>query len=543
MPYQTKPAQSDRRSNSLRWIILFVGTGAIVAASSFGSIGWSAVPAGASDAAADIARRPPKYQGSGDCGKCHTMPTADEIADGTTKSFDLTEVTTWAEKDKHALAFKVLNDSRSQRMGQLLGIKPASDASCLSCHAVAVDASQCAEGSPIRVQQKGVSCEACHGPASEWIDDHWHPNKWRKKLTREEKTAKGLADLRDDATRGAVCLSCHLGDARQGKVVTHDMFAAGHPPISGFEIETFARAMPKHWKPASQQPPEIRAQYADQRDPNKPEPMASTRTMTIGGLTAMAAYARLVRDNAQARAQARRNAGTEKASSADFHGAELAFYDCQACHHELTVDSWRQKRGYPGRPGRPAVRAWPIALGKIAAAACGDRGKPLLDSLEPFYRAIDKQPFGAPEELAASAEQLAGKAEEAIAFLKTQRFDEGRGLAILKEICARGTSEIPDFETARQLGWTSRIVYDELPGKFHSKELDEVFEALQTELALTLPLREQEVSQGAGAAADDWTCVANKSVPQTLAAAARYNPRALQDHFKKLEQLLAALPK
>ncbi len=80
-------------------------------------------------------------------------------------------------------------------MGLLLGIKPETDASCLACHAVNADASQCAEGDPLKIQEKGVSCEACHGPASKWVDDHWHPDRWRKDkdLTRADKTPAVLS--------------------------------------------------------------------------------------------------------------------------------------------------------------------------------------------------------------------------------------------------------------------------------------------------------------------------------------------------------------
>ena len=87
--------------------------------------------------------------------------------------------------------------------------------------------------------------------------------------------------------------------------------------------------------------------------------------------------------------------------------------------------------------------------------ACGEHRAPLLEALQKFYQAIDKQPFGAPKELVAAAGQLTEKTDEAIRFLKTQRFDVDKGLAILKAICAAGSTELPDFETARQLGWTS----------------------------------------------------------------------------------------
>ena len=155
------------------------------------------------------------------------------------------------KKDKHSLAYKVLKNSRSRKMGQLLGIKPGKRTRVASVATPSTSMPASArKATRSSVQEKGVSCEACHGPASNWIDDHWHPNKWRTALTRQEKTARGLVDLRDAVTRAEVCLSCHVGNAKEGKVVTHEMFAAGHPPLSGFEIETFRRAMPKHWKPA-----------------------------------------------------------------------------------------------------------------------------------------------------------------------------------------------------------------------------------------------------------------------------------------------------
>ena len=121
----------------------------------------------------------------------------------------------------------------------------------------------------------------------------------------------------------------------------------------------------------------------------------------------------------------------------------------------------------------------------------------MLEALQKFYQALDKQPFGAPKDLVAAAQQLAERADEAIRFLKTQRFNAEQGLAILKAICAAGSDELPDFETARQLGWTSLIVYDELPENLHSKEIDEVLETIKTELALTIPSREEELSQNA----------------------------------------------
>ena len=37
---------------------------------------------------------------------------------------------------------------------------------------------------------------------------------------------------------------------------------------------------------------------------------------------------------------------------------DFAHFDCYACHHDLKVPSWRQKRGYRGAPGRPTMKPW-----------------------------------------------------------------------------------------------------------------------------------------------------------------------------------------
>ncbi len=43
-------------------------------------------------------------------------------------------------------------------------------------------------------------------------------------------------------------MSCHVGNATQGKVVTHPMFAAGHPPLPPIEVASFSKNEPQHWR-------------------------------------------------------------------------------------------------------------------------------------------------------------------------------------------------------------------------------------------------------------------------------------------------------
>ena len=58
----------------------------------------------------------------------------------------------------------------------------------------------------------------------------------------------GMTDLWDPARRVEVCGSCHVGSRAENKVVTHLMYAAGHPPLPSFEVGAFCDMMPRHWQ-------------------------------------------------------------------------------------------------------------------------------------------------------------------------------------------------------------------------------------------------------------------------------------------------------
>ena len=57
-----------------------------------------------------------------------------------------------------------------------------------------------------------------------------------------------MTDLWDPVKRATKCASCHIGNPGEQKVVTHAMYAAGHPPLPGLETATFSDAMPRHWE-------------------------------------------------------------------------------------------------------------------------------------------------------------------------------------------------------------------------------------------------------------------------------------------------------
>jgi hypothetical protein len=87
---------------------------------------------------------------------------------------------------------------------------------------------------PFDVRSEAVSCETCHGPASQWIRSHTRPD-----LTRAQKGIDGLRDLTHFYNRANACVACH-------QVLEPKLIAAGHPELL-FELDGQTSAMPRHW--------------------------------------------------------------------------------------------------------------------------------------------------------------------------------------------------------------------------------------------------------------------------------------------------------
>ena len=198
----------------------------------------------------------PIYFGTESCIQCHR--------DGSREKVPLvcrcTEVVEWQKDLRHPKAYQVLKEQRAARIGQLLHINVTEDQKCLSCHGVYI-ADKDLRARSIEAgfkPEEGVSCVACHGAFEEWANMHGLQLKrreWRK-LNREEKEKKyGMVDLWNPERRVQVCASCHVGNVDQSKVITHDMYAAGHPPLPSFEVAAFGERMPRHWELLAQKSP------------------------------------------------------------------------------------------------------------------------------------------------------------------------------------------------------------------------------------------------------------------------------------------------
>ncbi|MFN4258773.1 MAG: multiheme c-type cytochrome [Gemmataceae bacterium] len=430
-----------------------------------------------------------KWSGAAACIRCHTSPSGNDTDDFVL----LTEYATWKTQDKHALAYLALVGPRGQQMAKLLKKDVTKkEAGCLGCHSVDVPKEYQANEFNL---MEGVSCDGCHGPSSQWLGPHQFKD-WRLK-TAVEKKQLGMNDVRDPATRAQLCMSCHVGNPAEGKVVTHAMYAAGHPPLPSFELAHFSAQLPPHWR-AKKDVPFF-------QDPAKhyPNPPANIRELvdTIYHLdgkdyqqTQLTVASSLIglkvwMDFVQQRSNLddldrKLERWPELAWTKEFALSDnpeerwpelaLAQSNCYGCHHDLRRPSWRQLRDTQGRPGLPRLTSWPVTLPRHGLGFIGfldperDHGatKDYSQELQGYWKEIDSacvaRPFGDPAPLAAACGRLGQwSAHQAQAIqLQDAKFDR---MVLLRQLSQLAEQDYPDYDSARQLATVFRVIYAELP--------------------------------------------------------------------------------
>ncbi len=404
-----------------------------------------------------------RYEGSVGCTRCHGTLSPQDPRDLCL----FNENTRW-EEDKHSRAYLLLESELGLRIGERLGWeKGAKDERCLSCHAnLRADAEPAARFDT--VVQQGVSCESCHGPSSEYYRVHAEDPAWRAMSAQEKQQKYGMVDVRSPLERTRQCVACHVGHVGQGKLITHEMYAAGHPPLPSFEVETFAEQMPRHWRYMPERGAmRLEAEFVQANFPDR-QPrgeLPRLREVVLGSLVVSAEAARLT---------------AALADSTQGVWPELSAFDCQACHHALTSPSWRQQRGYHGVPGRPVAPRWTEALIPVAIryAAGTDTAKAAqwtseyaahADALQTAFAA---RPFGHAEQIRASARALADWIDASLLPAATAMTADRAAATRVLDACLTGLAEAQDFHAARQLAWATRQVYLELtvgyPTEFQS---------------------------------------------------------------------------
>jgi hypothetical protein len=478
----------------------------------------------------------------------------------------------YENNDKHQLAYQSLEKERGQEIAKHLGEqdpafkgKKASEmGSCLSCHAVSLPGG--GQLSPEELAE-GVSCVACHGPYTGWVGLHPNsilvkrrpaavPAKAAQKdwttLTREEKERDyGMTNLWDPVRRAETCVACHVGNYIQGKIITHAMYAAGHPPLPSFEAATFSDAQPRHWEYLREKSLTRLRRFVP---PPNLRNLEQTQLLVTSGMVTFSESMKLFADQAEA----------DQPNLVVGDWPDLARFDCYACHRELRSPQYRSQqlrsgiggasqpfhRGFrgPSIAGRrtqsntarnydrscPPLPTWPrvlVPLGLTVAypdATRRDvRNREFNARVEMLLKALQSRPYGDRKQVAKAARDLADWSDSAREDLKRSAVDSQTAFALLAQLCKLSESDPIDYDSARQIAWAFRIMYYESIPKVLTLDpvIEHALDDLDAELALTLPSAGEQVP-------------IETTLPKRLKIAADFNAGYFRDRFEMIAKRL-----
>lgn len=250
------------------------------------------------------------------------------------KGIPFSEYTTWTGFDPHHKAYEVLFNPRSDRiMKNLYNTGTGSAGStqlCLNCHSS--NQGKTDHAGPGFTLTEGVGCESCHGASSGYISVHF-TEKFKKLNAVEKEREFGLTNTKDLSSRTRVCADCHLGNARKGMEVNHDLIAAGHPRLN-FELSSYLAQYPKHWK---------------MEEEFKRHPDFHAKAWALGQMESSKIALQLLEDRAS---------GTKGMDVKNNPWPEFTEFDCFSCHKDLRLNSRKYQGGYSNKPGSLPWGGW-----------------------------------------------------------------------------------------------------------------------------------------------------------------------------------------
>ncbi len=417
------------------------------------------------------------------CGLCH-YSAGNEFASRDTDFCRLIEAKLWLSNDKHAIARRRIEPSAdnkaelSNRLSYAIALRLGYDIetlegykqfrnNCLTCHAGYQAGEEPEEFEKNSHNRPGISCTVCHQMGSDvrWIDEHSSfnaKNSWRN-TDPKSKAAKGMRNLVTVGEQADLCLQCHIGDIKQNRFVTHEMYAAGHPPLPSVELGALLDAMPRHWRTNAelfqslQALPE-RVTYFERnlegawlsQDPPIHQLHWQVQTIVVGALAAQKQILSLV----------------EQASSdGSSRWGDYALYDCAGCHHELKASSLRQAARHGNAPGRPQLAVWPQSLSNAAMKLKGEDAQlmtaqlmtaQLMTAQSMLQLAINEKPFGNRHLVGQRAAELGKLISGYRTQLNREALQPAFSVRYLRALTEIPESQLVDYHAARQINWAIR---------------------------------------------------------------------------------------
>jgi hypothetical protein len=471
------------------------------------------------------------------------------------------ELSIWGGEDRHSQAYATLLGEASKRIGRALGREESihRDVRCLACHTAypilqlsIVDS--LIDADLVKTDNRliqGVSCEGCHGAAGDggqsvagaalkgWLGPHHNSDTWRY-LSAEEKCRSGYLDVRSVVSRTRICASCHVGDKSMGRILTHEMYAAGHPPLPPFELETFEDLMPRHWMDFSEKGADLREKFQQRAAVKMADAeLSRSRTTVVSALVVYAAFLRLTSELADPAGDLEIPGGQRPA------WPEFSQFDCYACHHDLKSSNWRQTAQAVGRPGRPRLVPWPAALAR-AVAATSSNAADFAGLEQRLNDSVVATPFGDSMAVTVAARDLAAACDAlAISIESSGWTDESQRLMLDAILAAGGglATPVADYDSARQYAWAFAVLQAESEGKKRADVITDWFGSeaglsTRSGVPLLLDLKVGEQTQTLLPGAEETLSILQIDPARVLPPIAGYDAVQFQAAFREIHQKL-----
>ena len=354
-------------------------------------------------------------------------------------------------------------------------------AQCLTCHAgLRSDQSSMttpgrtyaqfqSEGEPIA--RESIGCEACHGQGKDYLVDHMDPS-WLR-IEPNEKIGKGFYDLENSALAARVCLSCHFGNPEESKWVTHEMYAAGHPPLPPLDLGKFLdETSNKHWMTLDEKLKKFETLESDrQLEEDRINYLRIHLSASKSGNSDYSALKQTIQTHFRKTQQSRIGQLSanlnyhdllDQQAPAALNWGDYALYDCAGCHQTL-YKKIQGNVGSPRRvPGRPQGPLW----AKPMLSSHGESQFKQLETLQDLIdEALNAKPFGDRGKIQSAIEGSASdraKAKSQLIALASEPLDPIGADQWLRGFLQQRQGMLGNRSVANQTYWTLEMYFDDL---------------------------------------------------------------------------------
>ncbi|MCI5044023.1 MAG: cytochrome c family protein [Aquisalinus sp.] len=344
------------------------------------------------------------------------------------------EYVIWRDRDPHARAWRTLQTEDARNIASYFGIEdPANSGKCLGCHTTEVGPGGHETAFDIR---NGISCEACHGAASEWLGVHSAGLYFYAK-----NISAGMFPTADPESRAEMCVSCHVGTP--DRYITHEMMAAGH------RAPSFQMNFHTWFKPDSVDTYTDYAHFDIDDDylQRKPVPFG-LKALLVGEIVQWRQFLTII-----------------ETEYSEMHGIfpELAFFDCYSCHFQAYDAGGPVVAG----PGVRAMSALPLLADHnyfvidLSAEVLVD--VPLARRIGEARNKMRQAVFRSPEAVEQAAGEVIVLLTGLLRDLEGYRFSREDELRLLDEL-ARQTEAggLVDYMPAKQALYATASIVDGL---------------------------------------------------------------------------------